>query len=277
MLNDKQAEAYLQRMGFEDDVKIEKEVLDRLVFAHQCSIPFETVTLHRSGRAPSLKTETLFDKIVERRLGGYCFELNKLFGELLTALGFHVRPVLCRAVRGRKERMPVNHRGILADLEGEILFLDVGFGGPMAPSTLVLAETGDQLIAGEVFAAIDQGKSWWRIERVTQGSLDTYDDGVAAHRQIELEVCTASSDDQDFEALNEFCSKPGTLFRDHEIVNLRTAEGYRGLKDGVLTIRDKGKKTIRELLPQEIDKVLAEYFGMADVDAYVRARQYNHG
>lgn len=114
MLDERRVEAYLKRLAFDKPITCDRATLDALTFAHQCSIPFETVTLHRSGRAPSLEVDAIFDKVVTRRLGGYCFELNKIFEELLRALGFDARPALCRAVRGRDGRMPINHRGIMA-------------------------------------------------------------------------------------------------------------------------------------------------------------------
>ena len=106
MLTDTQIDAYFKRIGFEGRVTNSKHTLDELVLAHQCTIPFETVTLHRRGGKPRLETELIFEKVVERELGGYCFELNKLFEELLASLGFEVRPALSRAVRGRGAACP---------------------------------------------------------------------------------------------------------------------------------------------------------------------------
>lgn len=262
MLNDRQAEGYLKRIGYVGAVSSDKDTLDGLVYAHQCSVPFETVSVHRGG-TPSLDVGDLYGKVVERKLGGYCFELNKLFGELLCALGFATRPVLSRAVRGRAGRMPINHRGIIVELPEGAYSVDVGFGGPMPAGALRLQEGSDQLIDGETFAAKDAGDSWWRIERLTRAAADAYDDEAPVRRQVELELCTAAAEEQDFELLNEHFSQQGTLFRDHEIVNLRTPDGYLGYKDGVLTVRRNGRKELRELHDRAaIDKALAEAFGL---------------
>lgn len=271
MLTDAQIDAYFKRIGFEGRVTNSKHTLDELVLAHQCTIPFETVTLHRRGGEPRLETELIFEKVVERELGGYCFELNKLFEELLASLGFEVRPALSRAVRGRGGRMPINHRGIIAYADEGACSVDVGFGGPMPAGALLLSHGVEQEIFGETYTPRETESSWWKIERLTQAAGDNYDDDKPVRRQVELELCTAAVEDIDFSALNLYFSQPGTLFHDHEIVNLRTRSGYVGFKDVVLTVREDGRKTVSEIDdPQKVNETLARCFGLRDVDEAVR-------
>mgnify|MGYP003100181548 FL=1 len=271
MLTDTQIDAYFKRIGFEGRVTNSKHTLDELVLAHQCTIPFETVTLHRRGGEPRLETELIFEKVVERELGGYCFELNKLFEELLASLGFEVRPALSRAVRGRGGRMPINHRGIIAYADEGACSVDVGFGGPMPAGALLLSHGVEQEIFGETYTPRETENSWWKIERLTRAAGDNYDDDKPVRRQIELELCTAAVEDIDFSALNLYFSQPGTLFHDHEIVNLRTRSGYVGFKDGVLTVREGGRKIVTEIDdPQKVNETLARCFGLRDIDEAVR-------
>lgn len=266
MFNDRQTQAYLDRLGFEGEARADRATLDALVELHQSAIPFETVTLHRGGAVPTLDADELHRKIVERKFGGYCFELNKLFGVLLESLGFDVRPVLCRAVRGREDRMPINHRGMVVNLEEGTFSADVGFGGPMPSGALLLADGVEQDIHGETYIAQYNGDAWWHIDRITRSSQDLYDDHLPERRQTELALCTAPVEEIDFDMLNGVFSAPGTLFRDHEIVNLRTKDGYLGLKDGVLTTRSGGTKEVVELADADaVDQVLADVFGMVNI------------
>lgn len=266
MLDDSQVQKYLDRIDFDGSIALNRATLDELVLRHQCSVPFETVTLHRRGSAPSLDENDVFEKVVRRRLGGYCFELNKAFQMLLEGLGFKVRPVLCRAVRGRDGRMPINHRGMVAHLDEGIFSVDVGFGGPMPAGALLLKENEEQLIREESYWALRNDDAWWRIERTTRAALDSYDDAVPSRRQTELELCTAAVEEQDFDALNKFFAGPGTLFHDHEVVNLRTENGYRGLKDNVLTLREGADKQIVKLDSlEDVNAALAEHFGMEGI------------
>ena len=269
MLNDAQVQDYLDRLGFEGSPQVDRDTLDKLIYLHQSNIPFETVTLHRSGKAPSLDMDDIYQKIIVDRFGGYCFELNKLFGGLLEGLGFDVRPVLCRAVRGRDSLMPINHRGIAVTIDDSPFSADVGFGGPMPAGALLLAHTEEQEINGETYIPHRFDHTWWHIDRITQSGKDLYDDHLPERRQTELALCTTTVEEIDFDALNQFFSAPGTLFRDHEVVNLRVPGGYYGLKDGVLTKRVNGVKEIVELDgPDAVDEVLADVFGMVNIKSW---------
>lgn len=104
MLNDVMTSTYLARIGWEGDAPVTRKTLDGLVYAHQCSVPFETADLVALGETPSLEMGDLYRKIVVDRHGGFCFELNKMFELLLRSVGFEVRPCLSRAVRGREGR-----------------------------------------------------------------------------------------------------------------------------------------------------------------------------
>ncbi|MDO4290828.1 MAG: arylamine N-acetyltransferase [Eggerthellaceae bacterium] len=271
MLTADQVKRYLERIGCAADadrfgsgaLACDMETLSRLTFAHQCAVPFETVSIYRSGKVPCVEVDALFDKLVTRRLGGFCFELNKLFEELLRTLGFDVRPCLCRAVRGRDGRMPINHRGILALIDGAERFADVGFGGPMAAGALTLVDGAEQAINDEHYTPRRGGDGWWRIDRVTRSSFDLFDDAAPVRRQTELEVCEAAVEDIDFDALNVAFSQPGTLFRDHMVVNLRTTCGHKSIMDYKLTLRENGHKRVVELADDaELARALDEHFGM---------------
>lgn len=263
MLTKDQTQLYLKRLGITNTPDPTKENLDALIYAHQTKIPFETIGVHRCTATPDLSIEHLFQKIIENNNGGYCFELNKLFENLLTSLGYNARPALSRAVRGREGRMPINHRGILVDLDKGLFFADVGFGGPMPAGALQIDTDEEQNICDETFITESTDHGWWNIDRITKAANDYHDDGIPARRQTELELCSAIVEDIDFDSLNLFCSQPGTLFRDHEVVNLRTDNGYKGYKDGVLTIRENGQKTVIELDSKEDrERALKEHFGL---------------
>ena len=90
------------------------------------TIPFENFDI-LLGREISLEPELLFDKLVKRPRGGYCFELNGLFLMALKAFGFDARPLLARVhlagvPSGR------GHQIALVSLQGRQWIADVGFG-----------------------------------------------------------------------------------------------------------------------------------------------------
>ncbi|MFN3936261.1 MAG: arylamine N-acetyltransferase family protein [Gemmobacter sp.] len=95
----------------------------------QKTIPFENIDPLR-GIVPSLDPEDLFHKLVSEQRGGYCFELNGLFGEALRALGFAIQPVLARVRLGAPVGGPKAHLAWIVTLDGEEWLADTGFGGP---------------------------------------------------------------------------------------------------------------------------------------------------
>src|SRR5690606_20497919 len=80
---------YLQRIGYEGPLDRSAKTLAQLQYCHLHTVPYENLDILR-GVPISLELEDLFDKIVVRRRGGYCFELNALFGWLLRELGYPV-------------------------------------------------------------------------------------------------------------------------------------------------------------------------------------------
>lgn len=97
-----QIDKYLARISFptQDLPKIkpadaQNEVgmayLTQLQIYQLVNVPFENLALHYSDPVGiSLNKDHLFDKIVKRRRGGYCMELNYLFATVLRTLGYEV-------------------------------------------------------------------------------------------------------------------------------------------------------------------------------------------
>ena len=90
---------------------------------HQLSVPFENLDIVL-GTPIRLDEAGLLDKIVTRRRGGYCYELNGAFAWLLGKLGFSVTMLEARVP---PYRVPFDHLCLRVDLERAWL-VDVGFG-----------------------------------------------------------------------------------------------------------------------------------------------------
>ena len=137
-MNDAQLARYLERIGHGWHVRPKLPTLRSLHRAHVTAIPFEALDV-QLGEVPSLEPDAIFAKLVERRRGGWCYEMNGLFGAALEAIGFDVTRLSCGVMRqdGGDARMGT-HLALLVDCEGQWL-CDVGFGGslleplPLAP------------------------------------------------------------------------------------------------------------------------------------------------
>ena len=161
-------QGYLHRIGVEDAGAPTKENLQKLITAHVKTVPFENLTIVRDGAVPDLTVEALYRKIVERRRGGWCFELNGLFYALLLALGYDARPIGARVMlRHPQEAGPVDHRATVVRLENREYLADVGFGATLSfyPVPLDGTPTPDGLW-------VEREGAWLRLYRREQGKSD---------------------------------------------------------------------------------------------------------
>ena len=131
---------YLERIGYRGSREPNAENLAALVKAHRFTVPYETLDIWR-GRHTTLATEELYDKIVVRRRGGYCFELNGLFAWLLRELGYNVREYFGRWHLGEQMDVPKRrHRVVVVALGGlPNQIADVGIGMPFLVGPLAFA------------------------------------------------------------------------------------------------------------------------------------------
>ena len=75
MYNEQQIQAYLNRLHYNKEITLTREVLDELIYAHQCSIPFENLDVYDFQKEISLTEEALYDKFIVRAGGvGYCLD-----------------------------------------------------------------------------------------------------------------------------------------------------------------------------------------------------------
>ncbi|WDP92794.1 MAG: arylamine N-acetyltransferase [Desulfobacter sp.] len=131
-------ESYLHRINFSGPLDISADTLARLHHAHFHSIPFENFDI-LLGRGIDLDPQAVFNKLVLKKRGGYCFELNGLFLQALLALGFNARALLARVhVTGTPSGR--GHQLELISIDGREWLADVGFGGtsPRMPMPMEL-------------------------------------------------------------------------------------------------------------------------------------------
>ena len=128
-MDDDTAAAYLGRIGMARPALADAAALRALHRAHQVAVPFENLSIHLPEPI-SLDEADLVDKIVRRRRGGFCYELNGLFALLLEALGAEVTRLAARVYGDGRLGPPFDHLALavrLPDGTGPWL-ADVGFG-----------------------------------------------------------------------------------------------------------------------------------------------------
>ena len=122
--------AYLARIGYAGPIEPTTDVLYAVHRRHLLAIPYENLDIHL-GRELSLNLPAIFDKIVTRRRGGWCYEMNGLLAWALREMGFDV--TLLSGAEGK-------HLVLRVQLE-QAWLADVGYGnGILEPLPLIEGE-----------------------------------------------------------------------------------------------------------------------------------------
>ena len=161
---------YLKRLNFKGETKANLAVLSELQSLHLLNIPFENLDIH-IGKRIELDISKIYKKIVENGRGGFCYELNGLFFELLKAIGFDVKIVSGRVfgrdgIYGRE----FDHLAIIALVDERQYLVDVGFGKfSIYPLELKLGVVLRDQFGEFQFDKYDE--DYWRINEIVNGEL----------------------------------------------------------------------------------------------------------
>jgi N-hydroxyarylamine O-acetyltransferase len=145
-------DAYLERIGYSGSCSPTLETLQAVHLAHAQTIPFENLNPFLGWPVP-LDAQSLQQKLVRARRGGYCFEHNLLLRDALTALGFEVTGLAARVLWNAPEGAvtPRGHMLLLVDLDDRAYIADVGFGGLTLTAPLRLQVGAEQPTPHEPF------------------------------------------------------------------------------------------------------------------------------
>jgi N-hydroxyarylamine O-acetyltransferase len=252
-------EAYFARIGYEGERAPTLATLHALTAAHAQAIPFENLDV-LLGRGIALQAEAVFDKLVHRRRGGYCFEQNGLFLQVLEAMGFRVaaRAARVRIDRPRSETPPRTHMFLQVELDGVRWLTDVGVGGLSLTSAIRLDVAGEQATPHEprriVCEAGPHGERWFHQARLGDLWTDVYEFTDEEMPPIDREVA------------NWFTSAhPGSHFKNRLIVARAAPDGRRlTLVNDELKVRGRdGRAEQRKVATAEaLLAVLESEFGL---------------
>lgn len=255
-MNANERDLYLQRIGYTEKTTADRACLETLMELQLRSIPFENLEPYEEGKVPSLDSGDLYRKIVVRKRGGYCFELNKLFYELLKTIGFQVIPIGVRILWNKEKLPPMLHRATLVKLEDGIYYCDVGYGGP-GPKSPVKLEDGIYEEKGGSF-------------RITMHPEGTAGEILVERKKAEaylplLRFSLRAAVEEDFEPMNFYCAKsPDTVFTQKRVLSRNTAGGSVALTGNTLTIlqADGTLKSLEGKTEDLIKEWIETYFGI---------------
>jgi N-hydroxyarylamine O-acetyltransferase len=242
--------AYLKRIDYAGSLEPTADVLQELHHAHILAVPFENLDIHL-GRPIVLNEAHLFEKIVNHRRGGFCYELNGLFAALLRALGFEVDLLSARVYDNGRYGPEFDHLILRVHLE-EVWLADVGFGDSFR-EPLQLYETGNQVQAGVPYR-IEHQPPGWKLS-----SMDGFGDWRRSYR-FSLKSRALSE-------FREMCryhqTSPDSSFTQKRLCTRATPEGRITLSEMRLIITKGGQRREQTLVnEEEYLSALDHHFGI---------------
>ena len=244
--------SYLARIGFRRKPRPNAETLRLLQRAHALSVPFENLDV-QLGRPLTTDIEHAYEKIVQRRRGGWCYEQNGLFGWALAEIGFDVTRVAAAVMRSeRGEASEANHLALLVctpDAEDAWL-ADVGFGGSLL-EPIRLEERAHR-----------QDPFRLGLRRLDDGHWQFWEDAGDGEFSYDFRPEAASES-----ALARRCdylqSDPESSFVLNLVAQVRTPRRHTTLRGRVLTHREAGGERASTLRsPDQLVQTLAGVFGL---------------
>lgn len=252
--------SYAKRMGVDPEAleTPDFETVVTLQQAHVQSIPFENLSIAAdpAGRfaqsGVELSLPNLYEKIVEQTRGGYCFELNGLFGWLLQEVGYDADRVAARVLSDGDPGIPANHHSIVVEFE-ERYVVDVGMGTPKLSRPVPL---DGSVVSGPM--------ADWRIVTADRPDeeyrLDLREDDEWRGRYVFTDT---PRDLSYFRAANDYLqTAPESPFTGNTHVSIATEQGHASLSGHSLLTVENETRTEQQLDDNEWYDHLSATFGI---------------
>jgi len=185
---------YLTHIGY---IGSKEPTVANLAALHSChllAVVYENISCI-IGEKIKLDPDWIFEKIVKRGRGGFCFELNGVFHWLLKSLGYNVRMVSAMVYTPTGFTFPTDHLVNLVKIEGSQFLCDVGFGKHTFTTPIPLevgvhsSPHGLHRVVGEMGGQVDLQKwyagQWntkWRVDLVTERVFSDFETQCKYHQ-----------------------------------------------------------------------------------------------
>jgi len=243
---------YLKRIKYHGSLSPTLLTLSQLQEAHVLNIPFENLDIHY-GIPIDLDIQKLYNKIILSRRGGFCYELNGLFYELLIKIGFRVKRISARvfnATNGYGEEY--DHMAIIANINGTEYLTDVGFGefcfSPLKLETGIIQndKRGDYIIQ-------EFSESYFIVNKSEDGKLIPQYIFTSVAREL----------DEFYQMCHYHQTSPKSHFTQNTMITKPTPVGRISLSPSKLKITKPDSTTESQIANEEIfRKLLWKYFSI---------------
>jgi N-hydroxyarylamine O-acetyltransferase len=249
--------AYLDRIGYEGPTTPTLETLNGIHHAHLFNVPFENLDILPLSRPLNLDPTSLYDKIVGRYRGGFCYELNGLLAAILRDLGYEVTIASVQFVQDEGALSPpFDHMALVVSTPDSPhqWLVDVGAGRTSFATPLPLLDG-----FSEFQAAVQRGFRLTAID--TRWQLDGHTSGEPWAPDYTFQLIPHVIDD--FRDRCRFQEQhPESHFRQGPLCSLPTPNGRVTLSKTQLITTIGDTREERTLSDDEFDEVLRVTFGI---------------
>ena len=236
---------YLKRISFEKQNEATVDYLTKLQKHHMEIIPFENLDVTRKVEI-KLDLDRFYEKIIRNKRGGFCYELNGLFQNLLTELGIQSHLISCTVKKTNGWAKPNTHAAIIVNLDKPYL-VDVGFGDS-ARQPIPLSGEERKDVSGT-----------YRVMKNDDGSFD-----LQRFEEDWRILYRFSESVKQLEDFTEGCLynqiSPDSTFTHGDIVTIATEVGRISLSGLTVTVTKNGEKEKWELKADEKDNFIQKNF-----------------
>ncbi|ULT25269.1 arylamine N-acetyltransferase [Sphingobacterium sp. E70] len=262
-MEDSTLKGYLERIAISEGISGDLETLKKLTQAHPKHITFENIDSF-TGIVPAIDTADIFQKLVTEKRGGYCYEQNSLFKEVLQTLGFNMKMHLARVLWSSKDGSETarTHMLLTTDIEGKKYLVDVGFGSMTLTAPIVF--NSEQETPNGRFRLISLDDNFYRLDVFKNEWLPIY--------KFTLEEVQVS----DVDMANWYVATgPSSMFNKFLMITRVDEHARYALFNKEFNIRDnKGGKESSEITNEkELQSVLINYFKL-DLPASILTTTY---
>jgi N-hydroxyarylamine O-acetyltransferase len=222
---------YLVRIGIGTcEVFSDVESLRRLQRSHLLNVPFENLDIYWK-RPITSDVERFFEKIVKDGRGGFCYELNGSFKELLKAIGFETRLISARVFNGMGHGPEFDHAAIIVTIGDDEFLADVGFGDFTAEPLRFVLDVEQQDETGTFMIRRSEGEYFEVVKRVGNEWLSQY---------IFTDTPRRLSDFEEMCAYQQ--TSPDSHFTKGALCSILTEDGRKTLTDKKLIVTSADQK-----------------------------------
>jgi N-hydroxyarylamine O-acetyltransferase len=242
--------SYLRRIEYDGPRDPSAATLRRLHRQHLFAVPFENLDIPL-GRPILLDLVLIYQKIVTLHRGGFCYELNGLFGALLQELGFRVEMLSARVRREDGGFGPEFDHMLLKVHLDEPWLVDVGFGDSFVDPIAFHAGGADQ-VNGHRYVVLPKDSEWQLLREDQKGHVPLY-----AFRDVPHEL-------SEYRAMCEFHQhSPESHFSRSWICSRATPDGRVTIANMRLIVTHGSEREERDLYSeQELRRCFEDLLGV---------------